>query len=88
MDDAGEDMLAGMQLHEREPAVIVDRALDRLAYGERGVTVVDDLVAALVRVGHADAGKMAGVARLAAALGIKAGTVEHDVIAVLAGDTG
>ena len=49
---------------------------------------MDDLIAALMRIGHADAGKRAGVAGLTAALGIKAGPVEHDVVAVLPGDTG
>ena len=77
-----------MQLHEREPAVIIDRTLDRLAHGERGITEMDDLIAALMRIGHADAGKRAGVAGLTAALGIKAGPVKYNVVAVLPGDTG
>ena len=83
VDDAGEDMLAGMQLHELEPAVIVDRTLDRLPLRQRCFAIVDDLAARLMRIRHADAGKDAGVARLAAALGIKAGPVQHDVVAVL-----
>ena len=76
-------MLAGMQLHELEPAVIVDRTLDRLPLRQRRFAIVDDLAARLMRIRHADAGKDAGVARLAAALGIKAGPVQHDVVAVL-----
>ena len=47
-----------------------------------------DLAIALVRVGHADTGQKAGVARLAAALRIKAGSVQHNVIAVLSRLTG
>ena len=85
---AGENMLAGMQLHEFEPARIVDLALDALPFGKRLFTEVDDLTAALVRVGHADTGQKAGVARLAAALRIKAGSVQHDIIAVLSRLTG
>ena len=86
--DAGENMLAGMQLHQFEPPVIIDPALDALPLGKRLGAVVDDLAAAFMRVGHADAGQKAGVARLAAALGIKAGFVQHDIIAVLSRPAG
>ena len=86
--DAGENMLAGMQLHEREAALIIDLPIDGLPLGKRLFTEVDNLTAALVRVGHADAGQKAGVARLAAALRIKAGSVQHDIIAVLSRLTG
>lgn len=88
VDNAGENVLAGMQLHEFEPARIVDPALDALPFGKRLFTKMHDLAAALVRVGHADAGQNAGVARLAAALRIKAGSVQHDIIAVLSRLTG
>ena len=76
-------MLAGMQLHEFEPALIVDLALDRLPLRQRCFAIVDDLAARLMCIRHADAGKDAGVTRLAAALGIKAGSVQHNVIAML-----
>lgn len=85
---AGENVLAGMQLHEFEPALIIDLPIDGLPHGKRLFTEVDDLTAALMRVGHADTGQNAGVARLAAALGIKAGSVQHNVIAVLSRLTG
>ena len=85
---AGENMLAGMQLHEFKPAAIIDLTLDNLPHGKRLFTEVDDLAAALVRVGHADTGQKAGVARLATALRIKASSVQHDIIAVLSQLTG
>ena len=85
---AGENVLAGMQLHEFEPALIIDLPIDGLPHGKRLFTEVDDLTAALMRVGHADTGQKAGVARLAAALRIKAGSVQHDIIAVLSRLTG
>ena len=56
VDDAGENMLAGMQLHEFKSPVIVDPALDALPLGKRLGAKMHDLIAALVRVGHADAG--------------------------------
>ena len=49
-------MLAGMQLHEFKPPVIVNPALDALPLGKRLGAKMHDLIAALVRVGHADAG--------------------------------
>ena len=83
VDNAGENVFAGVQLHKREAALIIDLPIDGLPLGKRLFTEVDDLTAALMRVGHADAGQEAGVTRLAAALGIKAGSVQHNVIAML-----
>ena len=88
MDDAAEQMLTAVLLHEVEPLLPVERAVYGRAGRERGVAVVDDLAAALMCVRHAHTGECPGVAGLAAALGIERRPVEHDVVAVLSGCAG
>ena len=83
VDNAGENVLAGMKLHETEPAHPVDSALDRASYVKRPFAVVDDLAVCFMRIRHANVRKIAGIARLAAALGVKGRFVQHYVEPVL-----
>ena len=88
VDDAAEQMLTAVLLHEVEPPLPVERAVYGRAGRERGVAVVDDLAAAPMCVRHAHTGECPGVAGLAAALRIERRPVEHDVVAVLSGRAG
>ena len=83
VDNAGENVLAGVQLHEAEPALPVDSSLNVASNIQRLFAVVDDLAICFVRIRHAHVCEITGIARLAAALGIKGRFVQHYVEPVL-----
>ena len=83
MDDAGENVLAGVQLHEAEPAFPVDSSLNVASNIQRLFAVVDDLAICFVRIRYAHVRKITGIARLSAALGVKGRFVQHHVKSVL-----
>ena len=83
VDQAADNVLAAVLLHQVEPPVPVDLALHGFANLQRMVAVVDDPAAGFVGIGDPDTAQDALVAGLAAALGIKRRPVQNHVVAVL-----
>ena len=72
---AGDDMLAGVLLHQVEPTLPVNGAGHLLPRRKGSVTGVNDRVCPGVDLQHVDAAQHAGVVGLAAALGVEGGLV-------------
>ena len=83
VDNAGENMLAGVQLHQAQTPFPVDAALHLAARLQRLFAVMHNFAASLMRIRHADAGQTAGISRLTAALGVKCRPVQHHIKSVL-----
>ena len=83
VDQAADQMLAGVLLHEVEAPVPVEDAVDRFSHRQGAVTAVIHRPVPLPDVQHGAPAQDAEVAGLAAALGIKGRAVQHHVIAAL-----
>ena len=80
---ARDDVLARVVLHPAQALFEVQAALDAFTHGERAVTEMDDLAAALLHVQHMGRAESAGVGALAAALREEGRAVEDDGKAAL-----
>ena len=82
----GEQVLAGVLLHEVEAARPVDFGLHGGAHGQRGVRMVQEHAVRLVAAGdrHGDPlrAQQPGIAGLAAGIGKEHGAVENDIEAI------
>ena len=83
VDEAGENVLAAVLLHETEPPRPVDAAFHHGAHLQGTITEVDDFTARFVGVRDGHAAQHSLVAGLAAALGIEGRPVQRHVPAVL-----
>ena len=89
VDDTRHDMLTGVLLHQIKPAVIVKDAFCHAARFQRFFTQMDDLLLPLLHIQHPNAVQRTQIAGLSAALGVKGGGVQPNLIPFrrfLAGD--
>ena len=83
VQDAGDDMLPGVQLHPQKAGCPVNLAGDGLPHGQGGIAQMDDFRAVLPGMEHMGGIQRAGVGDLAAALGVEAGGIQDDFIALV-----
>ena len=83
VDDARDDVLAGMLLHQVEPVGVVHDALHGLANGQGRSHPMEDPLPLLMDMEHLHAAQGAPVGGLSAALGVEGGAVQLDLKALL-----
>ena len=91
VNNAGNDVLAGMLLHQVKPPVPIDAAFYHIAHRQRPVAQMDHRFSPLLHIQHLRTAEDTNVAGLSAAFGVKCRGIQRHFIAIrhrFAGDNG
>ena len=80
MDDAGDDMLTGMLLHQIKTAIIIEDSFHTASDFQGTFTQMDYFFATLLHISNANTAQSTQIAGLSAAFRIKRGCIQHNFI--------